>query len=335
MLKINYWRNILKIDNKLSARQQNLRSILDLLDEYDQLSAKQLANLTSLSIVSINKLLDILNSKGNLIATDHLNTRGRRAKLYKLNYDAYKLGVVQLAEENNQIKATYFLTNLLGKINHQHFNDQQIDSIEQLTDFIKNETKIDKPCKLIVGVPGSEIDGYLQISDIKALQGINLSLAIKTATGLETMIVNDANASTFGAALELNENQNISVGVYFPNNFGAGVGIVINNHLINGASGLAGEIQYSTVDTKIDISQQIIQHVQNIISFLDPNLIIVYAENLQLSSLQTDRIKQTIQRNLPLHDKYQLDFDRDFSHDYLLGLTAIGRKNILKDLATN
>lgn len=325
----------MKIDNKLSARQQNLRSILDLLDEYDQLSAKQLANLTSLSIVSINKLLDILNSKGNLIATDHLNTRGRRAKLYKLNYDTYKLGIVQLAEENNQIKATYFLTNLLGKINHQNFNDQQITSIDQLIDFIKQETKIDKPCKLIVGVPGSEIDGYLQISDVKALQGINLSLAIKTATGLETMIVNDANASTFGAALELNENQNISVGVYFPNNFGAGVGIVINNRLINGASGLAGEIQYSTVDTRIDISQQIIQHVQNIISFLDPNLIIVYAENLQLSSIQTDRIKQTIQRNLPLHDKYQLDFDRDFSHDYLLGLTAIGRKNILKDLATN
>lgn len=317
-------------DNKFSTRQQNLQSILELLDDNTELSAKQLSALTGLSIVSINKLLDVLISSSNIIATDYLNTRGRRAKLYRLNYETIQLGIVQLVEIDNQIKATYFLTNLDGTVQFKQFNDQKISSVDQLTKFIAQQTNQKHPKRLIVGVPGAEIDGYLQLSDVKSLSGINLSLAIKTATGIETTIVNDANAGTFGAATELNENNNISVGIYFPNSFGPGVGIVINNRLINGADGLAGEIEYSTIDTGQDISQQIIQHLQNIISLLNPNLIIVYAEKINLSPLQIDQIKQTIQRNLPLHVKYKLDFDRNFEKDYLTGLTTIGRKNLLK-----
>jgi len=326
----------LKLDNKYSARQQNLKSILYLLDEYDELSAKQLAALTGLSIVSINKLLDVISSNSEIIATDFLNTRGRRAKIYKLNYDVLQLGIIQLVETDNKIKATYFLTNLAGKIIYKEFNDQEITSVTQLIDFIKQAiAEHGSPQKIIIGVPGAELDGYLQISDIKSLQGINLSLAIKKAVNIETIIVNDANAGTFGAAIELNESENIAVGIYFPNNFGPGVGIVINNRLINGADGLAGEIEYSTVDTNDNVCQQIMQHIQNIISFLDPNLLIVYAAKLSLTDLQIEQIKQHVQNNLPLHNKYQLDFNRDFEKDYLIGLTTIGRKNILEHLIAN
>lgn len=318
------------IDNKYSARQRNLQSILQLLDQYDQLSAKQLASLTGLSIVSINKLLDVIDSNSELIATDYLNTRGRRAKIYKLNYNAKELGVVQLEESNNQIKATYFLTNLAGTIKFKQFNDKKIESVQELTNFIHHQTMQHHPAKVIIGVPGAELDGYLQLSDVESLRGINLPLAVKTATDIETIVVNDANASTYGAAFDLRENENIAVGIYFPNSFGPGVGIVINNRLIHGADGLAGEIEYSTVDSNLDLPQQIEQHVQNIISFLDPNLIIVYADKLKLTALQQDQIKQTIQRNLPLHDKYTLDFERNFEKDYLTGLTTIGRQNLLK-----
>jgi len=324
-------RNILKTDFRLSARQQNLQAILNLLDENEQLSAKELSALTGLSIVSINKLLAIILNNTEIITTDYVNTRGRRAKIYRLNYDAYQLGIVSLVEDGTEIKATYFLTNLQGKILQKQFNNQTITSVEQLTKFIKSQTASNKPAKIIIGVPGAELDGYLQISDVKSLQGINLSLAIETTTDIKTVVVNDANASTFGAAIELNESQNIAVGIYFPNNFAPGVGIVINNRLINGADGLAGEVEYSTIDQKATLSKQIIEYTQNIISFLDPNLIIIYAEKSQLSNLQIDQIKQTIQRRLPLHDKYKIDFERSFEEDYRLGLATIGRHKILND----
>ncbi len=325
----------MKTDTRLSARQQNLQIILNLLDENNQLSAKELSNLTGLSIVSINKLLDILISNTEIITIDYLNTRGRRAKIYKLNYTAYHLGIVQLIETDENIKSTYFLTDLSGKVLFKKFNDQPITSVEQLTKFIKQQTINDQPAKIIIGVPGAELQGYLQISDIESLKGINLSQAIETATNIKTLVINDANASTFGAATELKENRNIAVGIYLPNNFAPGVGIVINNRLINGADGLAGEIEYSTIDNQLPITQQIIQHVQNIISFLDPNLIIVYAEKLNLSNLQIEQIKQTIQRNLPLHEKYQIDFERNFEQDYRTGLAIIGRHNLLKNLIVN
>lgn len=322
-------------DTRLSARQQNLQVILNLLDENKQLSAKELSNLTGLSIVSINKLLDILISNTEIITIDYINTRGRRAKIYKLNYAAYKLGIVQLAENGESIKATFYLTDLKGKVKLKKFNDQPITSVEQLTKFIKQQMINDKPQKIIVGVPGAELNGYLQISDVASLQGINLSLAIETATDIKTLVVNDANASTFGAATELNENRNIAVGIYLPNNFAPGVGIVINNRLINGVDGLAGEIEYSTIDNKQPVTQQITQHIQNIISFLDPNLVIVYAEKLGLTNLQIDQIKQTVQRNLPLHEKYAIDFDRSFERDYRIGLATIGRHNILNGFVTD
>lgn len=322
-------------DNKFSTRQRNLQTILQLLDDNQTLSAKQLAQLTGLSIVSVNKLLDILDSQTELIATDFLNTRGRRAKTYQLNYDAAHLGIVQLVENDNKIKATYFLTDLSGKILFKKFNDHQIESIDQLTQFIKQQTALNHPQKIIIGVPGAQLDGYLQLSDVKSLRGINLSLAIETATDIETIVINDANAGTFGAAIELNESKNIAVGIYFPNNFGPGVGIVINNRLINGADGLAGEIEYSTIDSDMAVTDQIIAHVQNIISFLDPNLVIVYADKLNLPSLVIDQIKQTVQRHLPLHQNYQLDFSRNFERDYLTGLTTIGRQNIIKSIVTN
>lgn len=321
--------------NKLSARQQNLKQVLTLLDNNDELSAKKLSSLTGLSIVSVNKLLDILISKSKIIATDYLNTRGRRAKIYKMNYEAISLGIVQLVEDKNQIKATYFLTDLLGNIKYKKFNNKRISSIEQLTNFIHQQTNLNKPSKIIIGIPGAELDGYLQISDVKSLSGINLSLAIETATNIETIVANDANAGTFGGAIKLHQNEGIAVGIYFPNNFGPGVGIVINNHLINGADGLAGEIEYSTVNKNLNITDQITQHIQNIISLLNPNLIIAYVDKLSLLPIQIDQIKQTIQRNLPLYQKYQLDFNRKFENDYLIGLAAIGRKNILRKLATD
>ena len=322
-------------DYKLSTRQQNLNSLLHLLDENDELSAKQLATLTGLSIVSINKLIDILIEQTPIIAIDYVNTKGRRAKVYKLNYDAIHFGIVQLAETNDKFRATYYLTNLAGTIKAKNIFNGEITSVTDLTNFISHQTDNDHPQKIIIGIPGVELDGYLQISDIKPLQGINLSLAVKTATGIETMIVNDANATTFGAAMELNQNKNIAAGIYFPSNFGPGVGIVINDHLINGADGLAGEVEYSNLNKNLAATEQVIQYLKNIISLLNPNLISVYIQNLHLKSLQIDQIKQTIQRDLPLHKKYQLDFDRNFEHDYLIGLVALGRNNILKDFATD
>lgn len=323
------------LENKLSARQQNLLAILNLLDTNQELSAKELAQKTGLSIVSINKLIDILIASTHIIDSDYINTRGRRAKLYKLNYDAQKLGILQLVEIDNQIQAIYYLTNLAGKVLSKKVHQTKITSIEILTSFLHQQTQKNPPAKIVIGTPGAELDGYLQLSDLEVLQGINVPLAIKTATDIDTIVVNDANAGTYGAAIELQQNKNIAVGIYFPSSFGPGVGIVVNNRLLKGADGLAGEIEYSTVDSQAVVTDQIIAHLQNIISLLNPNLVIVYVEKLNLSPIQIDQIKQTIHRRLPLHEKYQLIFDRNFEKDYLTGLTTIGRHEILKNLVNH
>lgn len=323
------------MDAKLTTRQQNLQTILNLLDENPRLSAKQLANLTGLSIVSINKLLDVIISKSSIIATDSLDTRGRRAKVYKLNYAATSLGIVELLEIDQKMTAIYFLTDLAGHIKSKTVAHTEMTSLEQLMTFIKTQVAKQVPARIVVGFPGAELNGYLQTSDIKNLHDINLAQMIQTATDISTTIVNDANASTYGAAHELRENNNIAVGIYFPHHLGLGVGIVINNQLINGADGLAGEVQYSTIASDLNATEKIIAYVQNIVSFLNPNLIIVYTEKLNLSAVQKESIKETLKKKLPIFKNYRLDFDRSFENDYLTGLSTIGRQNLLREIVIN
>lgn len=312
----------------LSTRQRNLLTILSLLQQNESISAKNLSAEAGLSIVSINKLLEVLNSK-NLITNGFLNTPGRRAKTYQLQADAAKLGIFQLAEFEGRIQITYYLCNLLGQVYFEKKADQPLLSLEYLLKFVKEVTKINRPDKIIVGIPGVELDTVLQISDVKSLQGIDLNSKINTLTGIDTLIVNDVNASTYGANSKINQ-ENITVGIYFPKKFGPGAGIVVNNHLLQGADGLTGEIEFNTVSSK-DKLQQIIQQLQNIISLLDPNLVIAYVDRLNLSAKDITKIRETLNHKLPLHHAYSLDFQRNFEKDYLTGLVAIGREHLLYD----
>lgn len=316
----------------LSTRQRNLLTMINLLQQDSSQSAKDLSIQTGLSIVSINKLLDVLDNK-HLITNGFLNTPGRRAKTYQLRADAGKLGILQLVEIDGKIQLTYFLCDLLGQVYVQKKADKPLESLDYLLDFIRNETSKERPNKIIVGIPGVELNTLLQISDVQSLQGINLSAAITTTTGIDSLIVNDVNASTYGAN-EKSPQENITVGIYFPKNFGPGVGIVINNHLLHGADGLTGEIEFGTVSSE-NKPQEIIQHLQNIISLLNPNLVIAYVEKLNLSDAEISHIKQTIDRKLPLHQNYSLNFDHNFENDYLTGLIAIGRRQFLRDQVLN
>ncbi len=313
---------------KPTTRQRNLLKVLNLLQQNDSQSAKNLSIQTGLSIVSINKLLDVLDNK-HLITNGFLNTSGRRAKTYQLRADAGKLGIFQLIESNGKILITYYLCDLLGQIYQKRQATKPLESLDYLLDFIKTMTLKERPIKIIVGVPGVELNSLLQISDVQSLQGINLTAAITTATGIDALIVNDVNASTYGANKK-SDQENITVGIYFPKNFGPGVGVVINNHLLHGADGLTGEIEFGTVSSN-DKTQEIIQHLQNIINLLNPNLMIAYIEKLNLSSGEINHIKQTIDKKLPLHQNYSLIFDHNFKKDYLTGLIAIGRQQFLHD----
>ncbi|TGD22008.1 ROK family transcriptional regulator [Companilactobacillus suantsaicola] len=322
------------LENQFSRRQRNLLTVLQLLDTNGALSAKQLSEMTNLSVVSINKLIDVL-SQNNLIDLNFINTRGRRAKIYQINYKNVNLGLIQISQVNSEIIVDYSLTDLSGETLQKATLRKKIDSISEILNFIKEQTQSNKPYKLIVGVSGDEMEDIMQLSDVSILEGINLSKALKISTEVDSIIINDVNAATLGSATQLKQNQNSAVGIYFPKDFGPGVGIVINNQLITGADGLAGEIVYSSINQNSEIQQQITDHLQNIIAFLNPNLVTVYIDELNFSAFQITQIIQTLHRNLPLHQNYRLDFNRNFQQDYLLGLATIGKNDYFEILSSN
>ena len=80
-------------------RQRNLDLVLQLLSQQGPLSAKALAATTGLSVVSIHKLIDQLQTRALLREEPQLaKTRGRSARLYAVNPGAYALLSVRLFE---------------------------------------------------------------------------------------------------------------------------------------------------------------------------------------------------------------------------------------------
>ena len=80
-------------------RQRNLDLVLQLLSQQGPLSAKALAAATGLSVVSIHKLIDQLQTRDLLREEPQLvKTRGRSARLFAVNQTAYALLSVRLFE---------------------------------------------------------------------------------------------------------------------------------------------------------------------------------------------------------------------------------------------
>lgn len=93
-----------------------------------------------------------------------------------------------------------------------------------------------------IGAPnGNIMSGTIEFAPNLPWEGqIKLAEMFQNSTGLKTILTNDANAAaigemTFGAAKDLSDFVLITLGT------GLGSGVVVNNELVSGAHGIAGE----------------------------------------------------------------------------------------------
>ena len=100
-----------------------------------------------------------------------------------------------------------------------------------------------------VGVPGLvSNDGFIYSSvNLQPLEGVNLKDMIISATGLPTVVINDANAGAwgekcFGAGSPYKSFLMLTLGT------GVGSGLVLNDTLWTGCDGVAGEYGHATVE---------------------------------------------------------------------------------------
>ncbi|MEI3599251.1 MULTISPECIES: ROK family transcriptional regulator [unclassified Oceanobacillus] len=100
-----------------------------------------------------------------------------------------------------------------------------------------------------VGAPGQiDPDEKIQFAPNLKWKDVDLKRIIEERFSIPTFIENEANAGAYGEQLH-GAGQNLPNQIYISIGIGIGTGIVINNQLYKGSSGISGEMGHFTIDS--------------------------------------------------------------------------------------
>lgn len=142
---------------------------------------------------------------------------------------------------------------LRGKFNTEiRFNKTPVllDMIADKCIEVNKKIKINEICISMPGVIENKT-GEIISSEKYMIDsiGLNPSMIIKNKTGIPATTINNSNAATL-AEIELGQFKGIEIGVYLNLSSGIDIGIVVDNKLLTGYCGGAGEIGKWYIDGK-------------------------------------------------------------------------------------
>lgn len=319
------------------VKNHNLDLLRQLFSQGASYSSKELSDQTGLSVVSINKLLNELITKGEILANDEaVVTGGRRAAVYKYNSNFKQMMILQFIESEEVIIGRLFISNIFGEI----ISERKLTAQELVFEALKkviHEVLEEFPtvCLLVFGIPGVGLDGRLQIMDFEPLYNLNFRQLIQDEFSLEVIIENDINAATLNNSLKENDS-GIFVSIYYPENYPPGAGIVINRKIFHGRHGLSGEIKHLPLENQeifpkneAVLEKQIKEVLQTVISMYDPTQIVLYSNYFVFSEEKLEEIRADLRTIFPYFDLPAISLKDTFQKDYFTGLIHLGFEQLM------
>ncbi len=197
-----------------------------------------------------------------------------------------------------------------------------LERIKLLIDTMREESGI-KPSMLGIGTPGSldPMDGIIKNSNSTNLNGQPLKKDLEALLGIKVTMANDANCfalaeTVMGIVKDIEPNATVTFGVIMGT--GVGGGIVVNNKVISGKQGIAGEWGHIFLDDSGgDCYCGKTGCVEKILS--GPALEKFYVEN----GGEQLRLKQIVERYYEGHDIAATKTIERLIHFFGLGLSNI------------
>lgn len=324
----------MKASKPQSIKAHNLVFLTKLVKMQGPISKGNLAKLSGLSVVTINKLIPELVAVGKLKEySESVVTGGRHAVSYQYNPEHQLVLAIQLIEKAQKMVFNFYISDLAGKILHHEACTHGTVSLEELKEqihqLISAEPRIGS---ISIGIPGVEAEGILKMLDYPPLLGVNLHKELTHEFHLPIIIENDINAAVLGYVHQQDKMGQSVVGVYYPKGFPPGSGIWLNGQLIRGRNGFAGEIKYLPLTAKwdrvpvaeIDCVENMAEVAQTIISMYDPHEIVIYTDEDQLSNKDLLYIEQNILAKFSGIKTPSCIPSTNFDEDYLQGLLVEG-----------
>lgn len=274
------------------VRIHNRKIVRNKIRENPRIGKTELASMLNLTFPTVSSAIkDLLNTK-EIIELNKLSRGGRPGTIYALN-------------ETYQYVACAYLDSLILQIRIYNACGEQCDQYEKtvaktmdsgyLIDiFSKIKEKYNTLSVISLGIPGVVIDGVIKyLPYLPNLEGADIQNQFNNALGVVTFIENDINAIVYAQKNKYKDLAHIIMC-----NGCIGTGIMINNQLIRGAHGSAGEIEYicdNTMDN-IDILSQGIVAITCVVDIADINISGIDMDNAMISQL-IDKIKIRLPQN--------------------------------------
>ena len=270
-------------------KANNLNKVRSELKSAGNATKSQLSELTGLSVVTINSLVNALIDTGEVLPDSLSNFRGGRpAASFSYNSKFIMALAIYMHEFYGQDTVYFCAVDLRGEVIERvkyAMHNITIESFDTgIETFMRKFPQIKALC---IGIPGVEVNNSLIISDYKHTRGFSLSGHIRDKFHLPVIVENDVNAAVLGYCRRNNiTDDKCVIGLYFPDKYPPGAGIYLNGKIYRGKNGLAGEIKYlplgidwETFDhNPPEKNEIVIKSIQAAICMYNPDRIVLYSE---------------------------------------------------------
>lgn len=240
-----------------SARAQNRRAVLELIEHERAVSRVALAQSLGLSQATVSEVVGELVRAGLVLEVGLGRSRGgRRPVMLKFNDEAGFVVAVDLGGTESRLALFTLGGRLLTRESGPlPLASTPVEAVQVLADQIrrligKSTAPPDRVCTVGMAVPGvaDPISGEVRLAPALGWQQAPIGSLLTDSLGIPVYIDNDVNAAAL-AELRFGAGRSISTFVYVWIGTGVGAGLVIDGRLHRGFGNFAGEIGYLVVDT--------------------------------------------------------------------------------------
>lgn len=314
--------------DKKDLRRKNLDLLRNALKKLQQASKPRLAEEIGLSVVTVNALMQtLLERKEAEPVTEARSTGGRPAQQFRFCGGRKMALACYMYAENGRAKMVIFLENLLGEIVEQKevYPETVAKDIfpAALRPFIKKYPQI---MLVVVGMPGTEVNGTLEITDYPDLRGMPFSKWLSAELDRPVRFINDIHAAVAGSGTLFGKTvaEETVIGVHWPQNGPPEAGILIGGRLYMGRDGIAGALSHwaqKEWQPPRDAVREAVRVAVLLVRTWNPHSMILYSERLRMEDLP--RILELCSREMPAKFLPTMIIRPDILEDYGQGIYAL------------
>lgn len=216
----------------------------------------EIAKLTNLSLVTVNKTVDILVSENKVRLSDvHDSSVGRRAQYFEINEELHY--IIGLHYDCNMYIGA--VSNSIGKIIFRREFPVRVSSYGEVME--DTYSALDSLCEFCtgheiaaigLGVPGVVKEGVVtNIPNIPSWEGVDVAHVLEERYGAPVLLENDINLAAMGVYYGQYKDKVDSLALVYLEQ-GIGSGLILGRELFKGATNFAGELSYLPVDWGMD-----------------------------------------------------------------------------------